>query len=688
MEKTSESEGRGARAEERNLSDTGSYLQNFESYFQGISSYLPSSIKKTFPSRVTPASSMEEKDSIISASFDRLEITNGQSHQCLILTFVNGFQIWDLQNPENVHELCSRREGPIKTLKFLPPPLIEETENCIFFEKRPLFAVLSDGDANSSFPNTQIKIYSLRTNSYINEMRFKNEVLSVLCSKNTLVIGLKEHIYGFDSSTMKKVFSLQSYPNTSPPAVIALGPRWLAYASNQPVPGNRNQTASDKIVEAAKGIASNLYSFGMKTFSDYMYPKITQENPPKPQSESKDKEVAGSVIVYDIFSQRNIAHFYAHNQPLSALFFDPSGTLLVTSSVEGHNFNVFQIRPSPFGGLSNNYRHLYKLQRGLTNATIQNISWSDDSRWMAVNSIRGTTHIYAISPNGGPISIHTHLRSPGHRRKQEAFLLNQNNQKCITLTACYRIKQAGFDDTIKNTFSTSAFAGNPHATDQIYVVSHTGILIQYKLKPHRPRPDSDLDPDTLQLDVEPVIEWDICRRTKWPELQTPIIPNKLMNDVKNDEKSVEPRWLSNVEICTHSPYLRPLWATPQFTFKTFEPENVNNKEEPKYFFYENKPTKKIEVRYNDPMPFKESFEQLNLTDSNNHEPQQLYDNYNYAPSVSPSSEKKLKENLFKAMSTPIENPENFSIDPSELSIEKTKEEIEDEDSNYEDDGMD
>ena len=61
----------------------------------------------------------------------------------------------------------------------------------------------------------------------------------------------------------------------------------------------------------------------------------------------------------------------------------------MTSSVEGHNFHVFQIMPTIT--VTTNYKHLYKLQRGLTNATIINISISEDSRWIAVNSLNGTT---------------------------------------------------------------------------------------------------------------------------------------------------------------------------------------------------------------------------------------------------------------------------------------------------------
>lgn len=82
------------------------------------------------------------------------------------------------------------------------------------------------------------------------------------------------------------------------------------------------------------------------------------------------------VIVKDFVSRAVIAHFRAHTSPISALCFDPSGTLLVTASIHGNNINIFRIMPScsKNGAGSQNYNwtsshvHLYKLHRGITSA--------------------------------------------------------------------------------------------------------------------------------------------------------------------------------------------------------------------------------------------------------------------------------------------------------------------------------
>lgn len=78
------------------------------------------------------------------------------------------------------------------------------------------------------------------------------------------------------------------------------------------------------------------------------------------------------VIIKDIISKSVIAQFKAHKSPISALSFDPSGMLLVTASIQGHNINVFRIMPitsahSDATGAAS-FVHLFRLQRGFTNA--------------------------------------------------------------------------------------------------------------------------------------------------------------------------------------------------------------------------------------------------------------------------------------------------------------------------------
>ncbi|XP_061503934.1 uncharacterized protein LOC1278696 isoform X4 [Anopheles gambiae] len=103
-----------------------------------------------------------------------------------------------------------------------------------------------------------------------------------------------------------------------------------------------------------------------------------------------------------------VAHFIAHSEAIIALEFDASGMLLLTADKRGHDFHVFRIQPHPSGSSLAAVHHLYVLHRGDTSAKVQDVAFSCDSRWVAVSTLRGTTHVFPITPYGGPAGVRTH----------------------------------------------------------------------------------------------------------------------------------------------------------------------------------------------------------------------------------------------------------------------------------------
>lgn len=107
-------------------------------------------------------------------------------------------------------------------------------------------------------------------------------------------------------------------------------------------------------------------------------------------------------MVRDVVNRQLVAHFRAHTSPLLALQFDPSGTLLVTASLHGHNVHIFHICPwhgtgAPKEGSARPLAsavHLYTLARGITPAVIRDLTFSRDGAWLGVSSARGTTHLF------------------------------------------------------------------------------------------------------------------------------------------------------------------------------------------------------------------------------------------------------------------------------------------------------
>lgn len=105
---------------------------------------------------------------------------------------------------------------------------------------------------------------------------------------------------------------------------------------------------------------------------------------------------------------RIVAHFIAHSDAVVAMDFDYSGMLLITADKRGHDFHVFRIHAHPGGPSMSAVHHLYVLHRGDTTSKVQDICFSLDSRWVAVSTLRGTTHVFPITPYGGPAGVRTH----------------------------------------------------------------------------------------------------------------------------------------------------------------------------------------------------------------------------------------------------------------------------------------
>ncbi|ETK91716.1 hypothetical protein F442_04968 [Phytophthora nicotianae P10297] len=135
---------------------------------------------------------------------------------------------------------------------------------------------------------------------------------------------------------------------------------------------------------------------------------------------SASKKHPGWVVVLDLVTKRVLANFPCHSTALVNLSMDFSGLLLATSSTKGQNLHVYRLSPplqsvvnKPGGSSTGTLHHqlVYKLQRGITHASIQDIAFSQDGKWINVTSAHGTSHLYALHPEGARISADTHANT-------------------------------------------------------------------------------------------------------------------------------------------------------------------------------------------------------------------------------------------------------------------------------------
>nr|DAD23258.1 TPA_asm: hypothetical protein HUJ06_024721 [Nelumbo nucifera] len=620
--------------------------------FRAISSYLRivSSGASTVASTVrsagaSVASSIVDREDVGCrnqvhwAGFDKLESEEGIIRRVLLLGYRSGFQVWDVEEADNVYELISRYDGPVSFLQMQPKPIESKKSEDKFADVRPLLIVVGDGflsgginvqdgvftqcngndttcheTGNGNFVPTVVRFYSLRSQSYVHILKFRSAVFSVRCSPRVVAISQAAQIHCFEAATLEREYTILTYPvfsgcpgfGNAGYGPLAVGPRWLAYSGSPVVISNTGRVSPQHLTPSASfsGSSSNgnvvvhyakesskQLAAGIATLGDMGYKKLSRycsellpdcNNSLKSGSPGwktngtvnghlSDVDNAGMVIVRDIVGKSVLTQFRAHRSPISALCFDPSGTLLVTASVQGHNINVFRIMPmlprSSSGSDSHgSYVHLYRLQRGLTNAVIQDISFSADSQWIMISSLRGTSHLFAISPCGGSVNLQSAASGftnsvLGVMTKQDAHWphgsgpekLNQQNFSAfgppVTLSVVSRIRNGGngwrgtvsgaaavatgrvssLSGAIASTFHNckengSCLDSNSLSTKyHLLVFSPSGCLMQYVLRTsngpvsesvssrlntaYESLPDSD-----AKLVVEAVQKWDICQR--------------------------------------------------------------------------------------------------------------------------------------------------------------------------------
>ncbi|KYQ90722.1 hypothetical protein DLAC_09359 [Tieghemostelium lacteum] len=338
-------------------------------------------------------------------------------------------------------------------------------------------------------------------------------------------------------------------------------------------------------------------------------------------------EVGGVIVVYDFIKQKPVTVIKPpHSQPISYLSFDQSGTLLFSTSTEGTKVNIYRIipftnslvisSPNTFGSSNvgnshgdSTFRQIYVLKRGITNASVQGISVNETSKWVSLTTSRGTTHIFAINPLGGEVDIHTHItKSPSSKSIHHPVDYYSSSVRnlipnLLTLNAMDRIKlgneQSQEDSTGKmvnvSQFSTAGNAcfieSDQPNVEKLFVVSPTGQLILFEIRPQKPPPNQDqINENALCLSMSAVSEWDVCRKTRHPEYKAMNTPftNENLHRVSNynqlKQLDDDARWLYNVEIVTHSQDIKAVWGIPQFSFRSISSFDPNQSSQTKSFF--------------------------------------------------------------------------------------------------------
>ncbi|KAK3927519.1 Breast carcinoma-amplified sequence 3 [Frankliniella fusca] len=437
----------------------------------------------------------------------------------LTLGYNTGVQVWAIPASGEATEVLSWCQGSVRTLRILPSPTSNVASSSdTYVMKRPLVAICDS--AGPGPPFCSVSFISLKTGDQVKSIKFKNPVCDVYANRRSVIVTFPERIAVFDACTLEDRLSITSCylspgPNANP---VALGSRWLAYAEKKLVAWKRSsggvggggaQSYTATVLHAAQTLGRGLRGLSETVASSLTGPRnhtgsqvgILGSSPPT--TNGADHSSPGVVTVLDLEASSNrfngaddvhsansisaegvIAHFIAHNEAIVALEFDPSGTLLLTADKRGHDFHVFRLQPHPGGSSLSAVHHLYVLHRGDTTAKVQDVAFSCDSRWVAVSTMRGTTHVFPLTPYGGPVGFRTH-GSPLVVNRLSRF------HRSAGLSA------DGRSSPVPSPETPPCLPAGPHANPRLPPYPHPSVqspLAQLRQSPHPPlAPGGTLD---------------------------------------------------------------------------------------------------------------------------------------------------------------------------------------------------
>lgn len=140
--------------------------------------------------------------------------------QVLLLGYRSGFQVWHVDESNNVRDLVSRHDGPVSFMQMVPNPIASKRSEDKFANSRPLLVVCADGffaggtnvqdgltapyngstsnshdQLNGNFLPTTVQFYSMKSQSYVHVLKFRSVVYSVRCSSRVVAVSQSTQVY-------------------------------------------------------------------------------------------------------------------------------------------------------------------------------------------------------------------------------------------------------------------------------------------------------------------------------------------------------------------------------------------------------------------------------------------------------------------------------------------------------------
>lgn len=368
----------------------------------------------------------------------------------LVVGYSRGFQIWALLSNGECEELLSIRDVSVHCVKFLPEPKHDLSLEDKYSSSRPLLAICDGSGSAKRFTSMSIVSLTQKKTGAVDPIRrfnFEEHVVNVLTNSRAVVVMFAAKIVILDPLSFTEQFWIKNCFNDMNINSLSLSSNWIAYSDTTINPilqscggvsSCDDSSYASQVVTVAKNLGKTVTELGASLATSFTSVSSNHRTPmghhhrthlPKlaQKSDSFESMIAfGVVTVLDLerfhrkeYAQCDIhnttdgqgvvAHFLANaEEPVACVQFNANGSMLLTAGTSGQHFDVFLLLPHPGAPSLGAVQHLYSLQRGTTVARIQSVSFALDSRWVAVSTVNGTTHIFPITPYGGPVNVRTH----------------------------------------------------------------------------------------------------------------------------------------------------------------------------------------------------------------------------------------------------------------------------------------
>ena len=355
--------------------------------------------------------------------------------------------------------------------------------------------------------------------------------------------------------------------------------------------GGVGKMAKSFATKAAKGVGV-VGGYGYNAIQNYL---SGEKDATGPDTANDPRYGAVTLVLLSRHAKPSvICKFKPHKHPISTMCINNAGTMLLTASTLGKSVCAWSLmncftKPKPHVPVC-----LTRFIRGLTSATVTNLSISNDDQWLTVATSTGTVHLYQITGESSNLAC-LKLNSRNVIQMARSMFpttgssLSPRNTK-ISSSIENEASDLGYDDvyvdalqnvpmgfilpsTILDKNSPTEKRRSNGSFDKLLLPvlcwNPFGKLSLSMVRMTEANIITETGPKTkTTFSMANSIEWNVCRMSHWEERFC-----SLSLGPGQQKENLEQMWPSLIEIATSNTRVSPIWSDPQIELQLYRLKN-------------------------------------------------------------------------------------------------------------------